>query len=135
MIHKVVAECWIGDKPAGMEIDHIDRNSHNNDYRNLRYVNHSEQMKNRVMSDRVISIATNNITEARMRRQIKTKISNNKEIYEFDSLMDTARFFRKYYNYSNGRWPEKHLQQRRKHIKDFDIIYLNAETGHANSTE
>ena len=49
--------------------------------------------------------------------------------------MDTARFFRKYYNYSNGRWPEKHLQQRRKHIKDFDIIYLNAETGHANSTE
>ena len=135
MIHKVVAECWIGDKPAGMEIDHIDRNSHNNDYRNLRYVNHSEQMKNRVMSDRIISIATNNITEARMRRQIKTKVSNNKEIYEFDSLMDTARFFRKYYNYSNGRWPEKHLQQRRKHIKDFDIIYLNAETGHANSTE
>ena len=23
MIHKVVAECWIGDKPAGMEIDQV----------------------------------------------------------------------------------------------------------------
>lgn len=47
MIHKAVAECWLGDIPDGMEVDHIDRNSLNNDYRNLRYVTKSEQMKNR----------------------------------------------------------------------------------------
>ena len=46
-IHKVVAECWLGDKPDGYEVDHIDRNSHNNHYSNLRYVTRSEQMKNR----------------------------------------------------------------------------------------
>ena len=37
MIHSAVAECWLGDKPIGYEVDHIDRNTHNNDYRNLRY--------------------------------------------------------------------------------------------------
>ena len=45
MIHSVVAECWLGDRPDGCEIDHIDRNTHNNDYRNLRYVTKSEQFQ------------------------------------------------------------------------------------------
>jgi len=60
MIHKVVAECWLGDCPDGYEVDHIDRNPHNNDYRNLRYVTHSKQMKNRVLSDRIINQAKQN---------------------------------------------------------------------------
>ena len=47
MIHRVVAECWLGDCPEGMEVDHKNRNPHNNDYRNLRYVTKSDQMKNR----------------------------------------------------------------------------------------
>ena len=47
MIHRIVAECWLGDCPCGYEVDHIDRNSHNNNFRNLRYVSKSEQMKNR----------------------------------------------------------------------------------------
>jgi len=47
MIHKVVAECWLGECPDGYEVDHIDRNTHNNHYSNLRYVTKSEQMKNR----------------------------------------------------------------------------------------
>ena len=34
MIHTIVAECWLGDRPEGYEIDHIDRDSTNNDYRN-----------------------------------------------------------------------------------------------------
>ena len=28
-IARVVAECWLGEKPEGYEIDHIDRNSQN----------------------------------------------------------------------------------------------------------
>ena len=46
MIHKVVAECWIGKCPNGYEVDHIDRNSLNNNHTNLRYVTKNEQMKN-----------------------------------------------------------------------------------------
>lgn len=46
-IHKVVAECWLGKKPEGYEVDHIDRNSLNNHWTNLRYVTRSQQMINR----------------------------------------------------------------------------------------
>ena len=137
MIHNVVAECWLGSKPEGMEIDHIDRNSRNNHYTNLRYVNHSQQMKNRILSDRIIKTATENITKYRQSIQIHTKIINTKtkKEYEFESLEATARFLRAYYSIDNPRWFSKLLQKRRKHIRDFDIYYLNAETRHANSTE
>ena len=47
MIHSVVAECWLGDRPEGMEIDHIDRNSRNSDYRKKKKDTKREQMKNR----------------------------------------------------------------------------------------
>ena len=43
-IHKLVAECFIGDCPDGLEVDHIDRNTRNNNWHNLRYVNHSQQI-------------------------------------------------------------------------------------------
>ena len=132
MIHKVVAECWLGDKPAGLEVDHIDRNTHNNHYTNLRYVTHSEQMKNRQLSNRLITIATHNITISRERRQIYTQIKNNNEVYNFDSLAATARFLQQYYGVTNKRSFTKQLQRRKPHIKDFDIIYLNAETRHTN---
>ena len=46
-IHRLVAECWLGNKPNGLVTDHIDRNSLNNRYDNLRYVTHSENNRNR----------------------------------------------------------------------------------------
>lgn len=46
-VHRVVAECWLGPRPEGMQCDHIDQNSLNNSYTNLRYVTKSEQMLNR----------------------------------------------------------------------------------------
>ena len=50
-VHILVAECWLGPKPEGMECDHIDRNIHNNHYTNLRYVTRSENHENRVFSE------------------------------------------------------------------------------------
>lgn len=55
MIHRLVAECWLGPCPAGLEVDHIDRNPRNNHFSNLRYVNHSQQMRNRTLSAAAIS--------------------------------------------------------------------------------
>lgn len=46
-VHSLVAECWLGPRPEGLEIDHIDRNRFNNHYSNLRYADRSMQMKNR----------------------------------------------------------------------------------------
>lgn len=123
MIHKVVAECWLGDCPPGYEIDHIDRNPHNNDYRNLRYVTHSEQMKNRVLGDRIINQAKQNCLNHSLTvlaKPIKI-IRNNKEL-KFQSMTKCAEYIGKEYNVN----PEKiryKLKARRSHIYDYDIKY------------
>lgn len=46
MVHKLVAECFIGPRPNGFVIDHIDRNKLNNSVSNLRYVSVSTNTAN-----------------------------------------------------------------------------------------
>lgn len=46
-VQQVVAYAFLGKCPEGQEIDHIDRNKHNNNIENLRYVTHKENMANR----------------------------------------------------------------------------------------
>ena len=134
MIHKVVAECWLGDKPDGFEIDHIDRNTHNNHYSNLRYVNHSEQMRNRVMGDRIIKQATQNCMKWVKYVSKPVQIVGNGEDKKFSSMTDASRYLAGVYNKSVDFIRSK-MKARRSHIYDYDIIYLNAETGHGGSTE
>lgn len=133
MIHKAVAECWLGDCPVGMEVDHIDRNSHNNNYRNLRYVTKSEQMKNRDHS-RISAKGSQNLAAARARRMKPVIVCNNNESYIFDSFADCSRFLANRYNGTTEKFRCR-LKDKRSHICDYDIIYLNAETGHDRSTE
>jgi len=45
-LHQLVAEVFIGEKPAGKIIDHIDRNKTNNHFSNLRYATISENWHN-----------------------------------------------------------------------------------------
>ena len=45
--HIMVAKCFIGERPDGMIIDHINRNPLNNYATNLRYITYSENSKNR----------------------------------------------------------------------------------------
>lgn len=134
MLHKVVAECWLGDKPDGFEIDHIDRNPHNNHYSNLRYVNHSDQMKNRVLSDRVIEQAKKNCSEWVKYLSKPVKVVLGDEVEYFPSISEASRYLASYYNKSFDHIRSK-MKKRRSHIYDHDIFYLNAETGHSNSTE
>ncbi len=135
MIHTLVAECWLGDRPKGMEIDHIDRNAHNNHYSNLRYVNHSEQMKNRVMSDRVIKIATNNCVNHSLTYIARpVQIIGRNENKTFRSMTKCAEHLAEIYGHKPEQFRYK-LKKRRHHIYDYDIIYLNAETRHGGSTE
>ena len=44
-VAKLVAEAFIGERPEGYQIDHIDGNKENNHYTNLEYVTASENMK------------------------------------------------------------------------------------------
>ena len=123
MIHKVVAECWLGDCPYGYEVDHIDRNPHNNDYRNLRYVTHSEQMKNRVLSHRIINQAKQNCLNHSLTVLAKpVRIKNeNEEIY-FRSMTKCAEYLAKKYNKTSESIRYK-LKAKRHHIFDYDIFY------------
>lgn len=133
MIHKVVAECWLGDKPDGYEIDHIDRNSKNNHYTNLRYVTKSEQMKNR-NHENISKRGSMNLEKARMQRAKPVKIISDKETLTFVSFADCSRYLSDIYDKKFEAIRHK-LKSHRAHIFDYDIIYLNAETGHSNSKE
>lgn len=135
MIHCAVAECWLGDKPDGYEVDHIDRNPHNNDYRNLRYVTRSEQMKNRDHSN-ISKRGSENLAKARRERMKPVKLINKdtKEEMVFESYASCARFLAEKYDkkFDSMRY---RLKRNRSFIFDYDVIYLNAETGHGDSTE
>lgn len=123
MIHKVVAECWLGPRPEGLQVDHIDRNSQNNDYRNLRYVTHSEQMKNRVLSQRIIDQATANIKAYTARIVVPCTVNGQ----AFESVTAAARYIGEQIGMDAERVRSR-LKKRRANVLGFDITYGNAET-------
>ena len=133
MIHKAVAECWLGDRPDGYEIDHRDRNSHNNHYTNLRYVTKSEQMKNRDHSG-ISKTGAANLENARRERMKPVAVRNETECISFESYAQCSRWMAQKYNVKFDSIRSR-LKAGRSHIYDYDIIYLNAETGHGSSTE
>lgn len=133
-IYKVVAECWLGEKPEGLQIDHIDRNTQNNHYSNLRYVDHSQQMKNRVLGERIIKQATKNCMDWVKKLSKPVKISFENDVQEFPSMSEASRYLANVYKKTVDHIRSK-FKKRRSRIYDYDIIYLNAETGRSGSTE
>lgn len=130
-IHKVVAECWLGAKPEGYEIDHIDRNSLNNHWTNLRYVTKSEQMLNRdygKFKDKLLAnLAIRNGGHINPVRLIR-----DNETLDFPTAQQAAKYLTQIYPYKNEKSFNNKFYLRRHHIFDYDVIYLNAETGHGN---
>ena len=121
MIHKVVAECWLGDCQDDMEVDHIDRNSHNNDYHNLRYVTKSQQMKNRDHSG-ISECGKRNLEKARRDRMQPIVITSKSGTIEFESTSECARFFSKKYNEDFEKMRYR-LRTKKKRIYDYQISY------------
>lgn len=122
MIHRIVAECWLGDCPDGYEVDHIDRNSHNNDYRNLRYVTKGEQMKNRDYS-RIAAQGSKNLETARRLRAKPVRITSENDSQVFESYADCSRYLANIYNQTFEHIRYK-LKNHRDKIYDYDIEYL-----------
>ena len=120
-VHRVVAECWHGPRPEGMQVDHIDRDSLNNDWHNLRYVTKSEQMLNRDYSCFMDKVLPNLAPRNGGNVNPVTLVGNGKRIY-----FPTARRAAKYLAAEYGR-PEKSFNDRfhlrRSHIFDYDVIY------------
>lgn len=123
MIHKVVAECWLGDCPDDYEVDHIDRNSHNNDFRNLRYVTKGAQMKNRDHSN-ISKKGKENLEVARKLRMKPVRIYNNNEDRTFESYAECSRYLSNLYNTTFEAIRYK-LKNHRDKIYDYNIEYLS----------
>ena len=91
-LHRVVAECWLGERPEGMQVDHIDQNSLNNDWHNLRYVTKSEQMKNRDY-DAFMPALGKNLSAKNKGIVLHVKLKNkNGDTFEFESCRKASVF-------------------------------------------
>ena len=121
-IHKVVAECWLGDKPDGLEIDHIDRNSHNNHYTNLRYVTRSEQMKNRDHTNISAKGRQNLLAHIESIKKPVRIVGLGQDLI-LESTTECARYLASVYGKPSEHFRAK-LKKRRSHIYDYDIIYF-----------
>ena len=125
----------MGDKPEGYQTDHIDRNSLNNDYRNLRYVSKSEQMLNR---DYEAFLPTMLKNLAIKNKGILLEITLCKDGYKkvFPTSRRAAKYLAEYYGEASEKKFQDKLHHRRKHIFDFEVkyrpYYLNEETKHGN---
>ena len=121
MIHRVVAECWLGDIPDGMEVDHIDRNPHNNDYRNLRYVTKSEQMKNRDHSN-ISKKGTENLENARRNRMKSVTLIKEGETLNFESFSECSRYLADIFDKTFEHIRHK-LKNHRSYIYGYQVVY------------
>ncbi len=76
LVHHLVAEYFIGLRPDGLVIDHIDRNKLNNNVDNLRYTSQQQNMCN---IDRYKTHITE--TDSKIRKKLISKewCKNNKE--------------------------------------------------------
>lgn len=133
-VHRVVAECWLGKRPDGMQVDHIDRNSLNNDWHNLRYVSKSQQMLNRDYSAFIDVLLENLSTKNGGRMNPVRLISPTGTVTEYPTARRAAKFLAAFYNCGEKMFNDRFYHKRR-HIYDFDVQYLSAETGHGNLCE
>lgn len=88
-VHQLVAKAFLGERPEGYVLDHIDRNRANNHYTNLRYVSLSEQNKNRDYT----KINELNKAKAQLARQAVIKsvsLVNGDDIKMFESIVAMA---------------------------------------------
>ena len=132
-IARVVAECWLGEKSEGYEIDHIDCNSLNNHYSNLRYVTKSEQMKNRDHSG-ISEIGKSNL--AKQQEACKKPVILIKDSVEqlFESQTEAARWLAIEFDKKVENVRAK-FKKKRANVFGYDVIYLNVEAVRVRSTE
>lgn len=119
-IHDAVAECWWGEKPDGLEVDHADRNKDNNHYTNLRYVTKSEQMKNRDYT-KINVVSSKNLLIAQAARCHPVLIIGQR----FESMRAAARFIAEHSEKTVDAVMGK-FKKRRSKIFGYDVKYLHS---------
>ena len=81
MVHTLVAEAFIGLKPDGMEIDHLNTNIHDNRACNLKYVTQEENRRNPLtIFNRSTAAIRKAILSGKSQKEILRRIDNLKTL-------------------------------------------------------
>lgn len=122
-VHSLVAECYLGEKPKGYCIDHIDRNKHNNYHGNLRYVTYSENLHN---TDKYENI-TNALKEYRDAANQRAKEVLGKKVLwgnlEFASKKEAAQYIAEQQG-KNSNTVRGYFVKHKKYICGKPVKYL-----------
>ena len=106
LIAHLVAEAWLGERPAGCVVDHIDRNKLNNHADNLRYVTQAVNMANCEKPNWFLSVT----------------IRRGDDNWTFRMRKDAATFLAAHTSYAYNTC-HIYLGQRKTQIGGFNIIY------------
>ena len=101
----LVAECWLGVKPPGYQIDHIDRDKNNNHFRNLRYVTKSHNIRNRTVAKRIF-----------------VTLTNQNDSWNFGTMAAAAKFISAK-KQKSARCCKRKLTGRQKNIFGYSVTY------------
>jgi hypothetical protein len=117
LIHHLVAKCFIGERPEGLVIDHIDQNKLNNDVKNLRYVTQQINCTNHKHYRDDIVADTQRERISIMAKEYAIKSGKNKQILR-------PRGTGSLYQRENGNW-RCFLTKNKKKI--YDKTFLTKE--------
>lgn len=84
-VHSIVALSFLGPRPNGAEVDHIDGNRCNNSISNLRYVTHKENQANPISRERRI------LSGKMLGSAIYQKTKDGLTIASFNSIREASR--------------------------------------------
>ena len=99
-VHTAVARAFCEGYEPGKEVNHKDGNRENNDYTNLEWITRLENIRHSINVLGKNQFGKNNPMS---RSIIGFDVQTGKSIYEFDALMDAARYFAKRDNVKDVR--------------------------------
>ena len=104
----LVANAWLGQKPEGYQVDHIDRDKTNNHYKNLRYVTPRTNCRN-----------------AKRRGRIAVSLIKGGKVWDFDSMKAAATFIERETGETRAH-PK--LVAGAEYVYDYKIVYADKRT-------